>query len=149
MRFGSAWPTASLQLVNEDIDIGPGIRLITLVSDKAGTLELRELSLALSTPNGLVIVVGCSHPGIEKIVKTAAASNPHVQLIAGGLHLVTSTDEEIAGIVAALHETYKVDYIAPGHCTGEPAFAALRRAFGDHYLYAGLGTTISRADLQR
>jgi 7,8-dihydropterin-6-yl-methyl-4-(beta-D-ribofuranosyl)aminobenzene 5'-phosphate synthase len=32
--------------------------------------------------------------------------------------------------------------MAPGHCTGEPAFAALRKAFGDHYLYAGLGSVI-------
>ena len=26
--------------------------------------------------------------------------------------------------------------------TGEPAFAALRKALGDHYLYAGLGSFI-------
>jgi 7,8-dihydropterin-6-yl-methyl-4-(beta-D-ribofuranosyl)aminobenzene 5'-phosphate synthase len=41
-----------------------------------------------------------------------------------------------------LHDTYKVDYIAPGHCTGEPTFTAMRRLFGDRYLYAGLGTTL-------
>jgi 7,8-dihydropterin-6-yl-methyl-4-(beta-D-ribofuranosyl)aminobenzene 5'-phosphate synthase len=29
--------------------------------------------------------------------------------------------------------------VAPGHCTGEPAFPALRREYGDNYLYAGLG----------
>src|SRR3989442_1622901 len=32
--------------------------------------------------------------------------------------------------------------VAPGHCTGEPEFAALKKAFGDHYLYAGAGTVI-------
>jgi 7,8-dihydropterin-6-yl-methyl-4-(beta-D-ribofuranosyl)aminobenzene 5'-phosphate synthase len=36
-----------------------------------------------------------------------------------------------------------VDYIAPGHCTGEPTFAALQRMFGERYLYAGLGATLS------
>jgi 7,8-dihydropterin-6-yl-methyl-4-(beta-D-ribofuranosyl)aminobenzene 5'-phosphate synthase len=35
-----------------------------------------------------------------------------------------------------------VDYIAPGHCTGEPTFRVLQRTFGDKYLYAGLGTTL-------
>jgi 7,8-dihydropterin-6-yl-methyl-4-(beta-D-ribofuranosyl)aminobenzene 5'-phosphate synthase len=36
-----------------------------------------------------------------------------------------------------------VDYIAPGHCTGEPTFAAPQRMFGERYLYAGLGATLS------
>jgi 7,8-dihydropterin-6-yl-methyl-4-(beta-D-ribofuranosyl)aminobenzene 5'-phosphate synthase len=27
-------------------------------------------------PDGLVLVVGCSHPGIDKIVEAAAAINP-------------------------------------------------------------------------
>jgi 7,8-dihydropterin-6-yl-methyl-4-(beta-D-ribofuranosyl)aminobenzene 5'-phosphate synthase len=44
--------------------------------------------------------------------------------------------------VAALKDTFKVESIAPGHCTGEPTFAALKQAFGDRYLYAGLGTTL-------
>ncbi|HEX9179008.1 MAG TPA: hypothetical protein VF859_01335, partial [Burkholderiales bacterium] len=34
-------------------------------------------------------------------------------------------------------------YVAPGHCTGEPTFAALRTAFGERYLYAGLGSVIA------
>jgi 7,8-dihydropterin-6-yl-methyl-4-(beta-D-ribofuranosyl)aminobenzene 5'-phosphate synthase len=32
-----------------------------------------------------------------------------------------------------LHDQYKLDRIAPGHCTGEPEFAALKKTFGDHY----------------
>lgn len=142
MRFGSAWPTANFQLVDQNIEIAPDIHLITLVSDKPGTLELRELSLAINTPEGIVVVVGCSHPGVDKIVAAAATINPRVHLIAGGFHLVVTSDADIEKIVTALHDTFKVQYIAPGHCTGEPAFVALRRAFGDQYLYAGLGTTI-------
>jgi len=142
LHFGTAWPGANFQLVDKNTEIAPDIHLVTLVSDKPGTLELRELSLAINAPDGMVIVVGCSHPGIEKIVAAAAVINPRIHLIAGGFHLVIAGDPDIEKVVSALHDAYKVDYVAPGHCTGEPAFAALKKAFGDRYLYAGLGTTI-------
>ncbi len=142
MRFGSAWPGANFQLVDKNIEVTSDIHPISLVSDKPGTLELRELSLAVTTPAGMVIIVGCSHPGIDKIVEAAAAINPRIHFIAGGFHLVTSSDLDIEKVVTALHDGFKVEYVAPGHCTGEPAFAALKKAFGDHYLYAGLGATL-------
>lgn len=143
MRFGAAWPGVNFELIDKTTEIAPGIHLIGLVSDKPGTLELRELSLAIDTPDGMVIVVGCSHPGIDRIAAAAAAINPRIHLIAGGLHLVVSNDQEIAKIVAALRDTFKVAFVAPGHCTGEPTFTALKNTFGDRYLYAGLGTTFA------
>lgn len=144
LRFGSAWPGANFQLIEKTTEIAPNIHLIALVSDKPGTLELRELSLAISTPEGMVIVVGCSHPGIEKIVEAASGINPHIHFIAGGFHLVVASDADIEKAVTALRDTFKVEYVAPGHCTGEPAFAALKKAFGNRYVYAGLGTTLAR-----
>jgi 7,8-dihydropterin-6-yl-methyl-4-(beta-D-ribofuranosyl)aminobenzene 5'-phosphate synthase len=143
MRFGAAWPGANFQLIDKRTEIAPGIHLIALISDKPGTLELRELSLAINTPEGIVLVVGCSHPGIDKIVEAATAINPRIHLIVGGLHLVVSQDPDIERIVATLHDTFKVAYVAPGHCTGEPTFTALKKAFGSRYLYAGLGTTFA------
>jgi 7,8-dihydropterin-6-yl-methyl-4-(beta-D-ribofuranosyl)aminobenzene 5'-phosphate synthase len=142
MRFGTAWPIANFELIDKTTEIAPGIHLIALVSDKPGTLELRELSLAINTPEGIAIVVGCSHPGIDKIVEAAAKINPRIHFVGGGLHLVVSKDDEIEKIVTALRDTYKVAYVAPGHCTGEPTFTALKKSFGDHYLYAGLGTSL-------
>ncbi len=142
MRFGSAWPGANFQLVDKTVEIASDIHLISVVSDKAGTLELREVSLAINTPDGLVLVVGCGHPGIDKIVEAASTINPRIHLVVGGFHLVVAQDPDIEKIVTTLHDTFKVQYVAPGHCTGEPAFAALKKAFGDGYLYAGLGTTL-------
>lgn len=143
MRFGAAWPDANFELIDKTTEIAPGIHLIALVSDKPGTLELRELSLAINTPNGMVIMVGCSHPGIDKIVAAAAALNPRIHFVAGGFHLVVSNDKEIEAIVATLRDTFKVAFVAPGHCTGEPTFTALKKAFGERYLYAGLGVSFS------
>jgi 7,8-dihydropterin-6-yl-methyl-4-(beta-D-ribofuranosyl)aminobenzene 5'-phosphate synthase len=142
MKFGTAFPGANIQLVDKTTEVAPGITLIALVSDAPGTKELKELSLAINTPDGVVLVVACSHPGIETIVAEAAKINPHIHFIAGGFHLVVAQDPAIEKVAAALHDTFKVDYIAPGHCTGEPAFAALQKAFGDRYLYAGLGAML-------
>jgi 7,8-dihydropterin-6-yl-methyl-4-(beta-D-ribofuranosyl)aminobenzene 5'-phosphate synthase len=143
MKFGTAFPGANIRLIDKTTEVAPGITLIALVSDAPGTKELKELSLAINTPDGVVLVVACAHPGIEAIVAEAAKINPHIHFIAGGFHLVVAQDPAIEKVTAALHDTYKVDYIAPGHCTGEPTFAALHKAFGDRYLYAGLGTTLS------
>jgi len=140
LKFGAAWPDADFRLIEETTRIAPGIHLIALVSDKAGTRELRELSLALETANGLVLVVGCSHPGLDRIVAAAAAIDPRVHLIAGGFHHVTADDAAIAALGRLLHDQYRVAYLAPGHCTGEPTFSALAQVYGEHYLYAGLGS---------
>jgi len=142
MRFGSAWPGANFQLVDKMVEIASDIYLISLVSDKPGTLELHELSLAIKAPNGMVLVVGCSHPGIDKIVETASTIDPRIYLIVGGFHLVVASDTDIQKIATTLHDRFNVQYVAPGHCTGEPAFTALKKSFGDRYLFAGLGSTV-------
>lgn len=142
MKFGTAWQDANFETIDKTTEVAPGITLIALVSDTPGTRELRELSLAVNTPDGIVLMVGCSHPGIDKIVEAAAVINPKIHLIAGGFHLVVSPDDVIAKAVAALKDTFKVENVAPGHCTGEPTFAALQRAFGNRYIYAGVGTSL-------
>jgi 7,8-dihydropterin-6-yl-methyl-4-(beta-D-ribofuranosyl)aminobenzene 5'-phosphate synthase len=142
IHMGEAWPSANFQLIDKNVEIVPGMYLIALVSDKPGTLELHELSLAIRTPDGLVLVVGCSHPGVEHIVHEASAFDPHINLLLGGLHQIQASDPEVERIARVLHDQYKLDRIAPGHCTGEPEFAALKKTFGDHYLYAGLGSVV-------
>ena len=142
IHMGEAWPSANFQLIDKNVEIVPGMYLIALVSDKPGTLELRELSLAIRTPDGLVLVVGCSHPGVEHIVQEASAIDPHINLLFGGLHQIQAPDPEVERIARVLHDQYKLDRIAPGHCTGEPEFAALKKTFGDHYLYAGVGSVV-------
>src|SRR6266446_671960 len=142
MKFGTAFPGANIELIDKTTEVAPGITLIALMSDAPGTKELKELSLAINTADGVVLVVGCSHPGIERIVEAAVAVNPKIRLIVGGFHLVVAPDDIIAKAVAALKDTFKVENVAPGHCTGEPTFAALKQAFGNRYLYAGLGTSL-------
>lgn len=143
MKFGTAWPNANFELIEKTTEILPGIHLIFQISDKPTTMELRELSLAIETPEGIVLVVGCSHPGLDKIVDAATKINKRIHVVTGGFHQVVAKDAEIEQIVSILHDTFKVDFVAPSHCTGEPAFTAFKQTFGNHYIYAGLGTSIA------
>jgi 7,8-dihydropterin-6-yl-methyl-4-(beta-D-ribofuranosyl)aminobenzene 5'-phosphate synthase len=140
LRSGTPWPEANFSWVDSLTEVAPGVAIISTISKTPGTLELRELSLAIRTPEGVVLLVGCSHPGIETIVEASRSWGDQVHVIFGGLHLVTSPDTAITRIASALHDRWRIDQIAPGHCTGEPAFAALKRLFGARYVYAGLGT---------
>ena len=123
--------------------MAPGFHLILQSGSWGADLEVREISLAIDTPDGIVLIVGCSHPTIEKILEAAkGVINKPIHLILGGLHLLPAKDDQVTGIAASLRDIWGVRYIAPVHCTGEPAFAILKEMFGDHYVYAGLGTTV-------
>jgi 7,8-dihydropterin-6-yl-methyl-4-(beta-D-ribofuranosyl)aminobenzene 5'-phosphate synthase len=142
LTFGTAWPKGRFVTVEAPLEVAPGVHLISLVSETVGTRELRELSMAIETPQGMVVVVGCSHPGIERIVEAAKSIDQDVHMVFGGFHLPAATDKDIARIAAALHDTFEVDLIAPGHCTGEPAFYLFKRIWKDRYRYAGVGSVI-------
>src|SRR5215813_10899099 len=106
-------------------------------------LEVKEIALAIDTPDGIVLIVGCSHPTIEKIVEAAKSTiNKPIHLVLGGTHLLPANDSQIRTTAASLRDNFSVRFIAPAHCTGEPAFAILQESFGDRYIYAGLGTTV-------
>jgi 7,8-dihydropterin-6-yl-methyl-4-(beta-D-ribofuranosyl)aminobenzene 5'-phosphate synthase len=139
---GKVFDGGNFILVEKLTEVSPGIYLVATVSNYPGTLELHELALALKTPLGLTIVVGCSHTGIEEILQAASAVDPHVHFLAGGFHLITMPEPEIDRIVDNLKNKWKLEKVAAGHCTGEPAFLRLQKAFGDDYLYAGAGTRI-------
>lgn len=48
----------------------------------------------------------------------------------------------VTRVAEVLRGRWNVQSIAPGHCTGEIAFARMRAVFGDRYVYAGAGTTM-------
>lgn len=140
--LGTAWPGARFEAVAASRELVPGVHLVAVTSETPGTLEMRELALAIETPAGLVLIVGCSHPGIERMIEAARRIEPRIHLVVGGFHLPSAPDAEVARIATELHDTLDVEQLAPGHCTGEPAFAAFRQKWGERYVYAGLGTVI-------
>ena len=142
LEAGTPWPNGTFIPVPTKTEIVPGVFIIPGVSPNPGTLELKELSLAIKGPKGTIVVVGCSHPGIEHILQEAQSIDPHVYILFGGFHYIQKPDPDVERLATELHDHLKIDRVAPGHCTGEPEFAALKKTFGDRYVYAGAGTVV-------
>ncbi len=70
-----------------------------------GELDNIEQSLVVKTPKGAVVIVGCSHPGIDKILKAASRFGKIYALI-GGFHGFDEFDViKDAKIICATHCT--------------------------------------------
>ncbi len=140
---GTPWEKGNFETVQGMKEIFPGFFVLSSRSQKPGTMEMNELSLALMTPRGLAIVVGCSHPGIDLILQVAAKIDPRIYTVMGGFHLVMSPREEIVRVADALQNTLKVERVAPGHCTSELGFSVLLDRYKDRFDRAGVGSIIA------
>jgi 7,8-dihydropterin-6-yl-methyl-4-(beta-D-ribofuranosyl)aminobenzene 5'-phosphate synthase len=139
---GSPWPGAKFIQIRQLTEVLPGFWLFTTVSDVNGTKEMNEISMAVRTPEGLVLMVGCAHPGIEKILEAATKLEPRVYTVFGGFHLVNTPDAEVTEMVGRFKDKWKLERVAAGHCTGEFAFSEFNRVFGSRFDHALVGQAI-------
>jgi 7,8-dihydropterin-6-yl-methyl-4-(beta-D-ribofuranosyl)aminobenzene 5'-phosphate synthase len=141
-RSESPWPGARFVQIRKTTEVLPGFFLFTTRSETPGTREMNEISLVVKTPKGGILVVGCSHPGIERLVETATKIDPQIHEVFGGFHLIVS-DAQATETVVALRDKWRVERVAAGHCTGQFAFAEMIRIFGPRFDFAGVGAVIS------
>ena len=139
---GSPWEQANFEAVTKTTEIFPGLYVLTTKSQKPGTLEMNELSLAVKTPKGLAVIVGCSHPGVENILAAATQIDPHLYTVMGGFHLALTPEPEVQRVARVLHDDLHLERVAPAHCTSELGFATFLERFKDHFDPAGLGAVI-------
>jgi len=118
--------------------IAPGLHSTGIVAG-----DPSEQALVIDTPQGLVVLVGCSHPGIAKMVEAAQRVKPGapIRLVAGGFHMLKDSQEQIRSVVARLREL-GVQSVMATHCTGEAAIAHFREVYGDRFLNGGAATRI-------
>ena len=139
----SPWPDANFVQIRTPTEVLPGFWLFSTVSDVTGTKEMNEISMAVKTPQGLVVIVGCSHPGVEKILEAAVKIEPRVYSVFGGFHLAETADAEVTSLVTRFRDTWKFERVAAGHCTGEFAFSEFSRIYGAKYDRAVVGAAIA------
>src|SRR5262249_62164566 len=103
LRFGSPWPQGNFTWITKTTEVAPGFHLILLNGTWGVDLEVKEISLAIDTPDGIVVVAGCSHSTIEKIVEAAKrAINKPIHLVLAGMHLLPAKDDQISSITVSL-----------------------------------------------
>ena len=101
-----------------------------------------EQSLVIRRPEGLVVVTGCSHPGIVAILEKARQlAGGRLLAVLGGFHLLDHSDRAVAGIVARFQEL-GVEKVGATHCTGEKAIEAFRKAYGARFIEMGAGRVV-------
>ena len=88
-----------------------------------GGLDLYELGLIVESPKGPVLVVGCSHPGIDNIVRKAASiAGDKLFMVIGGFH---NPPADAIDTVAELVE----GPICASHCSGDDAKRYIRSRY--------------------
>jgi 7,8-dihydropterin-6-yl-methyl-4-(beta-D-ribofuranosyl)aminobenzene 5'-phosphate synthase len=111
------------------------------------TGPVNEQSLILDTNEGLVVIAGCSHPGIVNILtraKEILAKN--IYLVFGGFHLMNHSDEEINQIMEEFR-SLGVQKCGATHCTGDRAIELFQTAFAENFVTMGTGKVIQVAAL--
>jgi 7,8-dihydropterin-6-yl-methyl-4-(beta-D-ribofuranosyl)aminobenzene 5'-phosphate synthase len=105
--------------------------------------RIKEVSLVINTKEGLIIITGCAHPGIEKIIERATSIvKQNIFALLGGLHLMHKNKREILELISYL-KSKNLKYIAASHCTGELARKLFEENFGERFIKAGVGTHFS------
>lgn len=103
--------------------------------------DIVEQALVLETGAGLVMVTGCAHPGIVKMVELAKDMlGEDIVWVMGGLHLKNTPAEEVLDVIGNLQELGVLN-AASSHCTGHAAMERFANAFGDGYVASGAGWT--------
>jgi len=84
-----------------------------------------EVCLAIDLPDGIAVILGCSHPGIMNMLDAVRKKfGKPLRAVFGGSHLVEADPVRLAASLDYLLDC-KCPLVALGHCTGEKGIALL------------------------
>ncbi len=124
--------------VKGPFEVVPGIHSTGIVEGLPS-----EQSLAIETSQGVVMLVGCSHPGIVKLVETVESQRKQdsIRLLLGGFHMLRKQPEEIKSTINRLQDL-QVQTVMPAHCSGDEAKEMFQSLYGEQFQAAGAGRLI-------
>jgi 7,8-dihydropterin-6-yl-methyl-4-(beta-D-ribofuranosyl)aminobenzene 5'-phosphate synthase len=115
--------------------LGKTIQHETLIAD----FLTEDTALAYRSPDGLIIITGCSHSGICNIIDQARELCREARIvdIVGGFHLL-NTDPARLKATIAYFKNLNPRQIHPGHCTDFASRAALAQVVPVKEISVGL-----------
>ena len=117
---------------------------VTEHSWTSGTMgdQIREQCLVIEHEKGLVVIAGCSHPGIaDMLAKVKKDFNRDIYAVMGGFHLMNHSKKQIQGIIDEFNDL-GVKKCGCTHCTGEKQIQQFREAYGADFMEMGTGRKI-------
>lgn len=108
-----------------------------------GGFLLYEQALLVDTQKGLIVITGCAHPGIVRLLQEAQKrlARP-IHLVLGGFHMFRNKQTEVDEILDQF-KAMKVQIAAPCHCTGSLAIERFHKVFQDSFYKIGAGTILT------
>ena len=108
-----------------------------------GGFRLYEQALVIEMGKGLVVVTGCAHPGIIKLLEIAQKRLKRpLHLVLGGFHLFNKRRRFVSKIVDKF-KTLQVERAAPCHCSGDGAIAQFQEVYQDRFHKIGTGSILT------
>lgn len=100
-----------------------------------------EILVAIDSPKGLVVVLGCSHPGMKNMLDAASESiRRPIHAVLGGTHLVEANDQNLLKSLDYLNNG-DLEFIGVSHCTGKVAMEKLATT-NSHYYHNRTGSML-------
>ncbi|MBU0946733.1 MAG: MBL fold metallo-hydrolase [Proteobacteria bacterium] len=121
--------------IHEDEVINPRFKILKNGSFQADPFN-DEISLVIDTSEGLVVLLGCSHPGMKNMLDfTTKLIKRPIYAVLGGIHLVEATEKSFESSMNYIQKT-NLKLLGVSHCTGKVAMDQLaasdRRYFHNH-----------------
>ena len=105
-----------------------------------------EQAAAVRVENGMVVLTGCAHPGVARMVAAAQTMlADDVELLLGGFHLKNFDGPGVAAVLGDLR-SLAVARVAPCHCTGAEAIDLFGEAWGESFTRIGVGWSETWSD---
>lgn len=136
-------PGANLVPVSKPTSVLPDAWLVgPMHLDSEGGSTVQQ-ALVLDQPDGLIVIIGCSFPGVASAVQQVKEVFGHrtIRLVAGGFHLRGTPKQEIRDLSLKLQQK-GVKGLALSECTGKPALKVFREEWGDRVVSLDFGETV-------